>query len=69
MSAASAAVTAAGTAIATRQPNQRPSGGIRSAPRAPPSGKPTCLSPMTVARCRRGNHAITALAVVGFSMP
>jgi hypothetical protein len=66
---ASTATSEAGTATAGRQPNQRASGGRIEAPIAPPSGRPTCLSPTAVARWRRGNQAIAALAVVGLSMP
>ena len=56
-------------ATAGRQPSQRASGGMIEAPTAPPRGRPTCLRPTAVARWRRGNHAMAALAVVGLSMP
>jgi hypothetical protein len=59
----------ADSATAARHPSQMASGGMMSAPSAPPNGNPTCLRPTTVARWRRGNQAITALAVVGLSMP
>jgi hypothetical protein len=56
-------------ATAIRQPSDSASTGISAAPSAPPNGKPTCLKPTIVARCRKGNHPITALVDVGFSIP
>ena len=35
----------------------------------PPSGRPTCFTPTSVARCAIGAQPITALVDVGFSMP
>jgi len=35
----------------------------------PPKGRPTCLSPTTVARWRGGNHDIAAVVDAGLSVP
>ena len=55
--------------MATRQPTASASLGSSAAPSAPPNGSPTCLRPTTVARCRIGNHEMTAFVEVGFSIP
>jgi len=36
---------------------------------APPSGKPACLIPTTVARLAAGNQTSTPLVEVGFTAP
>ncbi len=66
---AHATTISAPAAIAQRQPRRSASAGISAAPSMPPKGRPTCLSPTTVARRRGGNHDIAAVVDAGLSVP